>query len=208
MGERDMPTAGPIAGNPVGLDTLGHRARQAKPQPAHLGHPHPPKAAVQPHNVMRFHRDLPKPFVHTGLAPRRTTMRPGEKILHGLREIPQRLLLHRLTPGTKPRVLGARLGQLRGLLDITGSAAARLPMPLLFDRQIPHKPRVTAVRQQGLLLLRGGQQPKTRHNRTVNTTTDNLTSHASFTLGIRFLPVLTPGDSSRRRSDDRSSEHS
>jgi hypothetical protein len=29
----------------------------------------------------------------------------GEEIPHGLREIPQCLLLHRLTSGTKPRVL-------------------------------------------------------------------------------------------------------
>ena len=121
---------------------------------------------------MRFDRDLPKPFMHTGLAPRRATVRAGEEVLHGLREIPQRLLLHGLTAGTKPRVLGAGLGQLRGLLDIAGSLAARLPVLLLLHRQIPHIPRIPAVRQQCLLLLSVGQQPEPRHIRTVTTTTD------------------------------------
>ena len=77
VGERDMPAAGPITGNPVGLDTLWHRPRQAKPHPAHLGHPHPTEAPVEPHDVMRFDRDLPKSFVHTGFTPRRATVRTG-----------------------------------------------------------------------------------------------------------------------------------
>ena len=148
MGERDMPAAGPITGHPVGLDTRWHRPRHAKPHPAHLGHPHPTEAAIQPHDVRRFHRDLPKPFMHTGLAPRRATVRAGKEVSHGLREIPQRLLLHGLTAGTKPRVLGAGLGQLRGPLDVAGSLTARLPMLLLLHRQIPHIPRIPAVRQQ------------------------------------------------------------
>ncbi len=56
VGERDMPAASPITGDPVGLDTRWHRPRQAKPHPADLGHPHPTEAAVQPLDVMRFHR--------------------------------------------------------------------------------------------------------------------------------------------------------
>jgi len=39
--ECDMPAASPIPGDPVGLDTGGHWARQPKPNPAHLGHPYP-----------------------------------------------------------------------------------------------------------------------------------------------------------------------
>ena len=172
VGERDMPAAGPITGHPVGLDTRWHRPRHAKPHPAHLGHPHPTQAAVEPHHVRRFHRDLPKPFMHTSLAPRRATVRAGKEVSHGLREIPQRLLLHGLTAGTKPPVLGAGLGQLRDLLDVAGSLAPRLPMLLLLHRQIPHIPRIAAVRQQCLHLLSDGQQPKPRHIRTVTTTTD------------------------------------
>ena len=69
VGERDMPAASPITGDPVGLDTLWHRPRQAKPHPPDLGHPDPTEAAVQPLDVTRFHSDLPKPFVHTGFTP-------------------------------------------------------------------------------------------------------------------------------------------
>ena len=62
VGERDMPAAGTVTGNPVGLHTLWHRPRQPKPHPADLGHPHPTEAAVEPLDVTRFHRDLPKPL--------------------------------------------------------------------------------------------------------------------------------------------------
>ncbi len=172
VAERDMPAAGPTTGDSVGLDASWHRPRQPKPQPADLGHPHPTETAIQPHDAMRFHRNLPKPLVNIGLAPRRATMRAGKEVLHGLREIPQRLLLHRLTPGTKPRILGTDLGQLRRLVDIAGSFASRLPMPLLLHRQIPHIPRIPAVRQQHVLLIRSGQQPKPRHTRTLIITAD------------------------------------
>jgi hypothetical protein len=47
---------------------------------------------------MWFDRDLSKPFMHTGFAPPRATVCAAEEIAHGLREIPQCLLLHRLTP--------------------------------------------------------------------------------------------------------------
>ena len=83
--EGDMPAPGPIAGDPVRLDTIGHRPRQAKSHPSHLGHPYPTDAAVQPLNVMWFYRDLPKPFVHAGLAPRRASAPLRMGYLHGLK---------------------------------------------------------------------------------------------------------------------------
>jgi hypothetical protein len=172
VGEGDMPAAAPIPGDPVGLDARWHLPRPAVPHPAHLGHPHPTEPTVQTHNVMRLQRDLPKPFMQTGLAPRRPTMRPGEKVLHRLCEIPQRLLLHRLTSRTKPRVFATGLGQLRALLDIAGSPAARLPVPLLLHRQIPHKPRVTAMLDQPHLLFGGRKQSVSRHPVNVTAVTD------------------------------------
>jgi hypothetical protein len=55
-----------------------------------------------------------------------------------------------------------------------------LPMPLLLHRQIPHIPRIPAVPQQCLLLLRGWQQSKPRHVRTVTASADTPGSqHAS-----------------------------
>src|SRR4029450_12270415 len=107
--ERDMPAARPITGDPVGLDTLRHRPRQPKSHPPDLGPPHPAKAALQPLDLIRLHADLPKPFVHTGFTPRRAAMGAVEEAPHGLREIPQRLLLHSMASGPKPPVLGPGL---------------------------------------------------------------------------------------------------
>jgi hypothetical protein len=188
MRKRHMPAASPITSNPIGLDALGYRPRQAKSHPPNLRHPDPTEAAVQPLDVTRFHSDLPKPFVHTGFTPPRAAMRATKEVLHGLREIAQRLLLHRLTSSTKPRILGARLRQLRALLQIAGNLASRLSVLLLLHRQIPHKPRIPAVSQQRLLLLRSRQQSKPRHTRTITTTTDIPGHRTPAPAGIRFIP--------------------
>jgi hypothetical protein len=165
-------TCGPITGNAIGLDTVWYRLRQAKSHPPDLGYQHPTEVAVQPLDVLRFHPDLPKPFVHNGFAPFRSAVHTCKELLPGLGEIPQRLLLHRLTPGTKPRILGTRLRQLRALPDIAGSPAARLRMPLLFHRQIPHVPRIATVRQQDILLPVVGNSRNRDITSTVTTNTD------------------------------------
>ena len=64
--ERDMPAACSITGNPVGLHTGWHWARQAKPHPTDLGHPDPTKSAVQPLDMMRSQTDLSKGSCTTG----------------------------------------------------------------------------------------------------------------------------------------------
>ena len=197
--ERDMPTTSPITSNPVGPDTLGHRPREAKPHGTDLRYPDPTKTVVQPPDVMRFHSDLSKPFMHPGLAPCRAAVRASEEAVHGLREISQRLLLHCLAPGPKPRVLGAGLRQLGGLLPIAGSLAARLPVLLLLDRQVPDIPRISAVRQQRLLLVRGRQQSKPRHIRTVTATTDIGGRRTPAPVGISLVPGPKLRVSSRRR---------
>ena len=170
--ERDMPSASPITSDPVGLHTLRHRLRQPQSHPPDFGNPHPTESAVQPLNVMWFQPDLPKPFVHIGFPPGRAAVCAVEEVLHRLCEVPERLLLDRLTPRTKPRVLGAGFRQLRALLTVAGSLATRLPVLLLIYRQIPYIPRIPAVTQQRLFLLRSRQQPKPRHIRTVTTPTD------------------------------------
>ena len=200
VGERDMPAASPITGDPVGLHAVWHRARQAKSYPPDLGHPDSTEVAVQPLEVTGLHSDLSKPFVHSGFAPCRAAVRTVEEILHGLCEIPQRLLLHRLTPSTKPRILGARLSELRALLSIVWSTSTRLPVQLLLHRQIPHIPRVPAMRQQLLLLLRSRQQPKPRHRRTVTTDTDiPRRSTPALHRGSAYSPGLKSRVSSLRR---------
>ena len=99
-------------------------------------------------------------------------MRPGEEVPHGLREIPQRLLLHRLRPSRQPPVFGAGSGQLCALLVVAGRAATRLPMLLLLDRQIPHIPGMAATLSQPRYLLSSRKQPIPRHTENLAPTTD------------------------------------
>ena len=172
VGERDMPAAGPIAGDPVGLHTRWHRPRQPESHPADLGHPYPTEVAVQTRDVMRFEPDLSEPLMRTGFAPRRAAMRSGEKVAHSLSEIPQRLLLHGLRPSRQPVVLGAGRSQLSALLVEAGRTAPQLPVLLLLDGQIPHIPRMAAMLAQHHRLLSGRKQSVSRHLNNLSTTTD------------------------------------
>jgi hypothetical protein len=172
VGERNMPAAGPITGDPVGLHARWDRPGQAEAYPADLRYPHPTEPAVQPLNVARFDRDLSEPLVHTGFAPRRAAMRSGEKVAHCLGEVTQRLLLHRLRAGRQPIMLGAGRRQLSALLVVTGRTATGLPMLLLLDGQIPHIPGMATMLRQHHRLLRSRKQPVSRHASNVTATTD------------------------------------
>ena len=195
VGERDVPAASPITGDPVGPDAAWHRPRQAEAHPPDLRHPHPPESAVQPFDVVQFQSNLSKPFVYAGLAPRRPTMRTAEKVLHGLCEVPQRLLLHCLTTGTKPPKRNACVGQLRSLFNIAGRLQSGSPVLLLLHCQIPHISRIPAMRQQCPLLLGRGQQPKPRHMRTITIPTDNYARSTPAHDRRGFLPLAADGDS-------------
>ncbi len=170
----DMPATRPIPCDPVGLHALRDRPRQAKPHPTHLRHPHPTEPAVQTLDVMRLHPNLPEPLMHTGFPPRRPAVRPSEKVAHGLGEVPQRLLLHRLRAGRQPVELGANRGQLSTLLVVAGHMPSRLPMLLLLNGQVPHIPGVATVLRQHRGLLSGSKQPISRHAGKITTTTDKL----------------------------------
>ena len=172
VGECNVPATGPIPSDPVGLDAGGYRPRRAEPYPAHLGHPYPTETAVQPLNVMRFDSDLPESLVYTGFAPRRASVRATEEVASGLREIPQRLLLHGLRTSCQPAVFGAGLGQLGALLVVAGRVASRLPVLLLLDGQVPHVPGVAAMLDQRRRLLGVRKQSVSRHPGKVSATTD------------------------------------
>ncbi len=175
MREPDMPAASPIAGDPVGLHALGDRPRQAESHPTHLRHPYPTKPAVQALDVMRFHPNLPKSLMHTGFAPGRAAVRPGEKVAHGLGEVPQRLLLHGLRARRQPVMLGAGRGQLSTLLAIARRMTSGLPVLLLLNGQVPHVSGVATMLGQDGRLLSSSNQPISRHPGNVATPTDNLT---------------------------------
>ena len=188
--ESDMPATGPIPSDAVGLDFLRYGARPAEADPSDFGHPHPPVALVELSDVARSHPDLPKALMHAGLAPRRATMGTGEEVMHGLREISQRLLLHRLRPGCQPIEFGTGCGQLRRLLVVRRGATARLPKLLLLDGQVPHKSCVPAMLQQPDPLSGCWQQPKPRHTRNVATDTD--TSDRRKPMQLPIYPCLSP----------------
>jgi hypothetical protein len=57
--------------------------------------------------------------------------------------------------------------------------AARLPVLLLLDGQIPHKPGMATVLSHDCGLLYAGKQPKPAHIKNLGTTTDTLWSGGS-----------------------------
>ena len=172
VGECNMPAAGAITRNPIGLHTLSDWPRQPEPHPADLRHPYPTEPAVQTLDMMRFQPDLPESLMRTGFAPRGAAVGSAEKVAHRLGEVTQRLLLHRLVPRRKPVVLGARGGQLSTLLVIAGAMAPRLPMLLLLDGQVPYVPRMATMLAQHHRLLTGWKQLISRHIRNIVARTD------------------------------------
>ncbi|MCW2944115.1 MAG: hypothetical protein JWR24_832, partial [Actinoallomurus sp.] len=133
----------------------------------------------------------PKPLMPAGFAPRGPAMRTGEEVAHGLGEIPQRLLLHRLRPRRQPPERFTRLGQLPRLLPLARrTRTPRPPMLMLVHRKIPHKTGMRAVLQQHPLL--GGRGLKTKpHTNTLTTTTDTPRRERRFLPGPK-AEVSTP----------------
>jgi hypothetical protein len=172
VAERDMPAASPITRDPIRLHPRGGRSRQPKAHPPDLRHTHPSEPAIQSLNVMRFHPDLPEPFMDTGLAPPRAAVRSREEVVHRLGEVPQRLLLNRLRPSRQPVVLGAGSRQLSTLLPIVRRMPPGLPMLVLLDGQVPHVPGMATVLRQHHCLLSSREQPVSHHACNLTFTTD------------------------------------
>jgi hypothetical protein len=197
--ERNVPAARAITSNPVGLDAVWERPREAEPHPSDLGHPDSTKSAVQPFNLVWLHTNLSKPLMQTGFTPLWLAVRAIEEVLHRLREIAERLLLHRLTASAKPPILGASLRQLPALLQVVRSLTTALPVLLLLHREIPHVASIAAVPQQCVLLFRGRQQSEPQHIRTVIATTDIPVRCAHEPLGSGVLHGRKSKISNKRR---------
>ena len=112
-----------------------------------------------------------------------------KEVAHRLGEVPQGLLLYGLRSGFQPVVFGAGRGQLGTLLVVAGRVATWLPVPLLLDGQIPHKPGMTTMLGQCCGLLRAGKQPKPAHINNLGSTTDNPSERKE----AAFPPRLKPG---------------
>jgi hypothetical protein len=108
----------------------------------------------------------------TGFAPGRAPVRSRQEIPHRLGEISQRLLLHSLGASRQPIMLGTRRSQLSTLLVISRRAATGLPVQLLLDGQVPHKPGMATMLRQHHRLLSGWKQTVARHPRNLTATTD------------------------------------
>jgi hypothetical protein len=143
--------------------------------------------AAQPLEVARFESDLPKSFAPAGLAPRRAMVGAVEKVAHPLGEVPQRLLLHGMRPGRQPLAFGADRSQLGTLLVVTGRLASWLPVLLLLDGQIPHKPGMATMLGQYWHLLNTRKQPKPAHTRNIGAGTDKTPKGATR----QFSPPAT-----------------
>src|SRR5690606_8753171 len=114
-GERHVPTARTVPGDPVRLRFRWTRAWQAEPHPYRLG---PPDLADLPGYLAYavILADDTESLMPSRLAPGRPPVRPGEVVRHRLGEVPERLLLDVHRPGAQPVEHGAGLGELAALL--------------------------------------------------------------------------------------------
>jgi len=188
-GKSEVPAPSPIPRDSIRLHRAGNVAGPPKSHPTDLRYPYLPVAAAEPLDVAWFESDLPESLMRAGLTPRRAPVGAAEKVTHRLREVSQRLLLHRLRSGCQPVVFGAGRSKLGTLRVIVGRLPAWLPVLLLLDGQIPHKPGVATVFGQCCGLLNAREQPKPAHTNKLGTTTDNPPKGGKW----RFLPRLKRG---------------
>jgi hypothetical protein len=175
--ESYMPATGPVQGYAVGLHARRHRPRPAEPYPTGLRYPHLADVVGQATHVPLLPTPPhdPKTLVPAGLPPR---WPPGGVLRvkergHRLGKIPQRLLLYHLGARGQPRVIGPRLGELSALLQVARRAlAARVPLLVLLDGEVPHIPCVRAMGSQHHLLGGCEEQPVPGHTNILAITTD------------------------------------
>ena len=173
----DVPAPGAIAGDPVGLGVLGYCAGPTEPHPSGLRDTHQA-------NIAGCAPDVPvlpasshdaESFISADLPPRWPACKVCwvEEGCHRLGEVAQGLLLHHLGACSQPRVLGAGGCELTALFQVAwGALAARAPVPVLLDGQVPHVPGLGAVVTQRSLLDGRWKQTITGHANTLATTTD------------------------------------
>ncbi len=192
-GESDVPAPRAIQRDSVGLHGVSDVARPTEFHPSDLGYPDLSVASVEPLDVARFDSDLSESFMRAGFAPRRATVGAVKVVAHRLGEVPQGLLLHGLRTGCQPVVFGAGLCQLGALLVVAGRVTAWLPVPVLLDGKIPHKPGMATVLGQYCGLLKAGKQPKPAHANNLGNATDNMPKGGKRRLPLRLKPgVSTP----------------
>jgi hypothetical protein len=150
--ERHMPTTSPVQGHAERSGSWD-RPRPAEPHPSSLRDEELPPVPVQATDLTAPERHDPESLGSASLTPFRLTACSSEVVCHGLREIPQRLLLDHHAPGSQPLMLGTCLSQLPAVLGKTRHAPASRPPPrLLLDGKVPYEPRMAAMVSQHLFL--------------------------------------------------------
>ena len=183
--ERDVPTPRSIQSDPIGLPASQGTATPES-HPADLGHQDPRPAPVDLLHPQSSRTDDTKTLMPAPLAPLRPSVTTTPPIRHGLRKVPQRLLLHRLRTRTQPLIRSTSLSQLPALHHIVRKTLPMMPIPQLLHREIPHEPSLRTVRREQLFLLRCRIQAKP-HSWKLAERPDNS----------GFLPALAAGTSTR-----------
>ncbi|MDT7582545.1 MAG: hypothetical protein QOE32_95 [Pseudonocardiales bacterium] len=177
--EGDMPSAGGIGGDAIGLE-VRQLPSASKSHPPDLRDVHPRPAPVELLHTLCLGPDDPESFVAASLAPPRPTVRSPTPVRHGLVEVPQSLLLHRLAAGRQPAERGTCLGQLLALFNVTRYPLAVSSITELLDCQVPHKPSMPALRLERAHLRACRIRPEP-HSQTMANRTDISTASTSLT---------------------------
>jgi hypothetical protein len=174
-GECNVPAARAVTGYPVGPRAFGDGPGPAESDPPGLWHPRLGRMTGQPTDPLSLWPDDTEALVAADLPPGGPAMGPGEEACHCLREVPQRLLLDSLRPGSQPGELGAGLGELAALGNEPGrGGAAESPVLVLLHSKIPHEPGVRTVFPQDQFLPQSRHEPVTGHESNLLATTDTF----------------------------------
>jgi hypothetical protein len=162
-GECDVPATCPVAGYPV-RPRIRYSTRQPQPHPTDFRHVDLGPLPVQPDDPGCLGADNAEALTQSRSAPGRRLMTPTVEALHGLVEVSQCLLLHRLRACPQPAELGPCLGQLATLLsEVRRRCPVTGPHRPLLKCQVPHVPRKPALFQQGSLLRDSRVQTEPGH---------------------------------------------
>ncbi len=194
--KREVPPPRSVARDAV---RLRRRNRTGKPEahPADLRHVDRRPSPVQLHHSGRLTSDDPESLAPACFTPGRTPVEASVEVPDSLVEVPQRLLLHGLRPGSQPTKCGPCLGQLPCLPYIARrrTFVARPHRPLL-KRQVPHVPGVQTLLQQRSLLRGRRVHPEPGH------TAHPISRNRQFLIRegrqSRHIPELNHGLCSRR----------
>ena len=188
-GERHVPAARRVQGDPRHSSSRWQCSGEPEPQPANFRneHPSPPPAAF-----FDLHVADAEPFIAASFAPRRLAMGTvTEPVTHRLVVIAQGLLLNTGRSGSKPYVIRAGLCELAepgSRVRRRADSPSHPVIGLLLTRQIPHETRMAGMSEQpGFLIFAGIGAVAVRHGLTGELLVLDIAAH-HFQLQPAFNP--------------------